>query len=280
QTVTHVIGVAGPVNGWKGFEAAMAQRWAMVAPQHVDYIAKKIPGWKADEFKESFEWAQKSGWYRIGREVAVQSDYLDEAMVQGFGSKILEKGKWFFNEGERIVRMAAWNAAYLEWKQANPGKALNGAAAETILNRADLLSVNMTAASNSSWQRGVIGIPTQFFAYQARLAEQFLGKRLTPQEKARAFATYSIVYGIPVAMGAPTALWPMHETIKEWALQNGYEPEGPLRFLDEGLMSVIVESLAGEQYNVSERYGPGGLPFIEDIISGDTTILEALGGVS
>lgn len=280
QTVTHVIGVAGPVNGWKGFEAAMAQRWAMVSPRHVDYIAKKLPGWKADEFKESFEWAQKSGWYRIGREVAVQSDYLDEAMVQGFGSKILEKGKWFFNEGERIVRMAAWNAAYLEWKQANPGKALNGAAAKNILNRADLLSVNMTAASNASWQRGVIGIPTQFFAYQARLAEQFLGKRLTPQEKARAFATYSVVYGIPVAMGAPTALWPMHETIKEWALQNGYEPEGPLRFLDEGLMSVIVESLAGEQYNVSERYGPGGLPFIEDIISGDTTILEALGGVS
>lgn len=280
QTVVHTIGVAGPVNGFKGFEAAMAQRWAMVAPQHLDYIAKKIPGWKPDDFKESLDWAQRSGWFRVGKEVAVLSDYLDEGLIEGFGSRLLEKGKWFFNEGERITRMTAWNSAYAEWRAANPQAKMTGAVAKQILNRADDLSVNMTAASNASWQRGVIGVPTQFFAYQARLAEQFLGKRLTTAEKARAFATYSVVYGIPVAMGAPLALWPMHETIREWALQNGYEPEGPLRFLDEGLMSVIVESLADEKYNVSERYGPGGLPFLEDIINGDTTILEALGGVS
>lgn len=280
QTVVHVMGVAGPVNGFKGFEAAMAQRWAMVAPQHQDYIAKKLLGWKPEEFKESFEWAQRTGWYRVGKEVGVLSDYLDETMAEGMFGRVLEAGKVFFNEGERITRMTAWNASYLEWKAANPNKALDGAAAQRILSRANTLSVDMIASSNASWQRGAIGVPTQFFAYQIRLAEQFLGKRLTAQEKARAFATYSVVYGIPVAMGIPTALWPIHETVKEWALSNGYDPEGPLRFLDEGLMSVIVESLAGEEYNVSERYGPGGLPFLEDMINGDTTMLEALGGVS
>jgi hypothetical protein len=284
NTVFHTMGVAGPVNGMKGFEAAMHHMRALMNPDHFDLLAVKTTTWNPAELRESWEWANRTGWYRVGREVAVRSDFFDEdlftAGLKGKANRTLEAGTFFFREGERMTRMTAWNAAYLEFKKANPGKAIRDADAKQILHRADLMSANMTAASNSAWQRGIVGLPTQFWGYQARIMEQMLGKRLTPAEKARVFATYSVVYGIPVAAGSVVGFWPVHESVKQMALENGYEAEGPLKFLDEGLLSVLVESFAGEQFNVSERFGPGGLPILEDVLSGDTTILEALGGVS
>lgn len=282
QTMAHVMGVAGPVNGTKAVEAATIMRAAMLNEDHLDFLSKKAFGWNSGEFKEAYEWGKKSGWFRVGKEVAVRDDFLSDTIVQGRGARFLEAGTMFFREGERGVRMAAWNAAYLEWRAANPSKAMNNVALKKILNRADLLSVNMTAASNASWQKGFTGIPTQFFAYQTRLAEQFLGKRLTTKEKWSAFATYGAFYGIPVAVGAPFAVLPFHESIKGHLLDQGYDADGNIatQLLHDGMLSVVAEYATGTKYDTGERWGPGGLPFLKDLLDEDKTILEALGGVS
>lgn len=285
QTMVHTLGVAGLEHGAKGYAATWAHRAAMMAPQHADWIFKKFaPGWSAADARESFDWAQRSGWYRIGREVAVLDDYTESVGfapgMRGKISGLADKSAVFFREGERWTRMAAWNAAFSEWKAANPGKAFNGMSAQTVLARANLMTVDMLASSNAAWQKGVLGIPTQFWAYQSRLMEQLWGNRLTAAEKVRVTAAYSLIYGIPVAGGAWAGFWPIHETVREWSLQNGYEPEGPLSFLDKGIGNVASELITGTEFSVSERFGPGGLPFIEDILSGDETLVEAIGGVS
>lgn len=284
QTMTHVLAVGGPVNGLKGFEATIHHIRAMLNPDHFDFLATKLTSWDPKELKESWDWANRSGWYRVGREVAVRSDFLDENLFQagfkGTMTRGVEMGTMPFREGERITRMSAWNAAFHEFKRANPGKAITDLEAKQILNRADLMSVNMTAASNAAWQRGVLGVPTQFWGYQARLMEQLLGKRLTPTEKARAFATYSFMYGVPVAGAAFTGVWPWHETVRQEALERGIPIEGVNKILLEGAPSALLGAFTGEDFNFAERFGPGGLPILEDIINGDTTMIEALGGVS
>jgi hypothetical protein len=285
QTMAHVVGVAGLKNGAKGFEAAMLQRAAMLNPKHLGFLAKKgAYGWTKEDLQESFDWAQRSGWYRVGKEISVLDDYIEPEMVSpgamGAIKNAGDKMLWFFKEGDRITRMTAWNASYSEWRAANPGKAMTGADATAVLGRADLLSNNMTAASNAAWQKGVLSIPSQFWSYQVRLMEQFMGKRLTGKEKVRAMMTYSIIYGAPVATGAAVGFWPVHETVREYALMNGWDENAAYKALDGGLMNAATEFLTGEELGTSERLGPGGLPFIEDVWDGDTTIGEALVGVA
>jgi hypothetical protein len=282
QTMAHVIGVAGVQDGSTAAVNSWLQRATMLLPQHSDRIAKMAFGMKPDDFKEMHYWGKRTGWFRVGHEVAVRDDMITTRAIQSKYGKFLEWGTKPFAEGERYVRMAAWNAAYNGWKRENPAKLMTSVDAQKVLSRADLYSGNMTAASNASWQRGFAGVPTQFFAYQTRLMEQFIGKRLEPKEKFRAFMTYGAFYGFPVAAGAATGLLPTAEIIKQYFLEKGWDTDANVgtRLLTDGAISTIAAYATGEEYNFGERYGPGGLPFLRDILSGDSTTLETLGGVS
>lgn len=285
QTMVHIVGVAGPVNGGKSVAATPFIQAAMLAPQHADAILAKagVFGWKPGQLKEAMEAAKSTGWYRVGKEVAVRDDFINAPLTESRLGKVAETGTVFFREGERATRIAAWNAAYLEWRAANPTKALDNLAKRKILARADLFSVNMTAASNAAWQKGFASVPFQFFGYQQRLMEQFLGKRLTRAEKLQAFSTYGAVYGLPVSLGTYTGvLWPAHESIKEELLNRGIDTNDNLVFktMHDGLLSMIVEEVVGEKMNVGERYGPGGMPFLKDLLSGEKSVMESLAGVS
>jgi hypothetical protein len=134
-------------------------------------MATKL-GWKKADFLESYQEFRKTGLYNVEGEVAVRDDYFDPKLFNGVAGKFLDKGTFFFREGERLTRMTAWNAAYREWKKANPGKAIDSQARNEILSRQNLLSVNMTRSSASWWQQGVLSVPTQFFSYQIRLMDQ------------------------------------------------------------------------------------------------------------
>lgn len=287
QSLAHVIGVAGPVNGLQGAAAGFLMRRLVHTEEEAVInrmagIAGKF-GWQPEHFKESYEALKSTGMWNVAGETAWRDDVFDPKIFQGSVGRFLDKGTMFFAEGERAVRMAAWNTSYREWRIANPIAELGNREIGQILNRADLLSVNMTRASNAAWQKGIMSVPTQFFAFNSRLMEQFLGDRLTSLEKARALSTYSLLYGVPIGLSGTMGFLPLYEDVKKEAMQRGIDTDANpfLKAFQEGLLSVGLSALTGRDYNVAQRMGPGASNVIEDgLLKGKKSALELLGGAS
>jgi hypothetical protein len=201
QTMVHTLAVAGPKHTREAVVGSTLMRYASLNgnPEILNKladIASKSSKWTKDEFLEANRIAEETGWKYISTDTA-WLDHADPSVMYKGGARFLDKASIFFVEAEKQVRMFAWTVAYREFKDANPGKAIKAKEVADIMDRAKLLSANMTRESNAAWQRGFAATPTQFFAYQARLMDQFWGTRLTRAEKTRALAVYSALYGIP-----------------------------------------------------------------------------------
>jgi hypothetical protein len=253
-------------------------------PKILDGLAERMVklGWKKSDWLEAYHGLERSGFAKVGREVALQDSLLSPRLRDSTVGKVLDAGTVPFNIGERATRYTCWNAAYLRWRKANPGKTFNDKAIKEVLGRADLLTVNMSSAGNATWQSGLLGVPTQFFGYRARLMEQFLGKQLTVPEKAHAFLTYSLAFGVPVATTIPAAVWPVNNVIKEWIQSAGYVPDDNIvsKIAVDGLGSIILQSIFGEKTNFDTAIGPGPITQFHDLWNMNKPMSEVLGGVS
>ena len=238
-------------------------------------------GWKKEHFLEATRGLRESGFDRIGGEHAYRNDYFEVKLTQSAAGNFLDFGTTFFTEGEQLVRMTAWNGAYRQWRKANPTKAFDNRAKQEVLGRADLYSVNMTAASNAQWQRGLMSVPTQFWAYQARLMDQLLGKRLTGKEKARLLATYGVLYGFPTSISAGLGLAPVGDIIKTHLEAKGisYDENVVTQGLVNGWLQVLTEMGTGARLDWS-RYGHGGLTAPWDFLIGEIDGTELIHGVA
>jgi len=287
QTTANIVGMEG-LNGIKGVAAYVPTRAAMWNPKHTDAMAK-VAGWDPVHFRESLEGLRRSGMMRVGGEHAYADDFVAPKMVRGSIKSALDAGLVFFQEGELITRVSAWNAAYLRWRGANPAKKFDDRAMREVLARTDLLTMNMSRASAATWQTGLMSVPTQFWSYNARVMEQLLGKRLTGWEKARVTAVYSGFYGMPVAAGAWAGFWPVTESVRQALVERNinYDSNVVSKVLMDGIPSMLLEGyqyMAGTEkptkFDVGTRLGPGGNPFLRDWMYGKKDFLEVVGGVS
>ena len=290
QTVLHAVAVAGPTNGWNGFTAGsmkytlrgqMNEKIRHAAYEHM--LATKSTGWNLEWLKESDELFSRSGWGRIGGEVTWRSDVESPQIVQSAFGKIREGGRFFFNEGEKLPRYIAWDAAYYEWRSANPTAKATDEVIAGLLNRANIMTNNMTRAAHAGLQQGIPSMTTQFLGYQMRLMDQIWGGRLTWQEKSRVMALYSALYGIPVGVSVPIGLWPMYDQMKEWSIRMGvnWDDNIATRILGEGLGNEFwTQATGGKKYDFSSKFGPRGIPNIRDWLLGDKTMMEIIWGVS
>ena len=287
QNFTSVVAIEGLERGAKAASAYYMHRGMMMngTKEISDAMATMATkfGWKKEDILESYEAANRAGFYRVGGEHAYSDAVATPSInVSTFG-KELDRSTVFFKEGERISRISAWNAAYLRWKELNPGKALTDNEIGKILSRADDLNGNMSRASNAAWQQGVFGIPTQFWGYQARLSELMLGKRLTVPEKTRMVAAYSLMYGLPTGAAVTGAgmVYPFQEGVRQYMLENGmaYDQGIVTRIMTEGIGGVANGIMFGEQTNFSETYSPQGLDILKKVLSGDKPMTELVMGV-
>lgn len=285
QTLTHVIAVAGLKNGLPGMMAGGLMRKLALTEQpavvnRMAEIAQKMGFMKKEEFLESYTHFRKAGLHHVEGEVANLDDVLDPKMFTSTGKSWLDKGVFFFREGERLVRYAAWNTAYREWKAANPLAELTNQARNEILTRSNLFGANMTRASSAAWQQGIMSVPSQFYGYPTRLAEQFLGKRLTAAEKAHAFAVYGAMYGVPAALSTASAI-PFYEDMKTYALEKGYDIHNNFfKAAMEGIPSMMWSVVTGQDTNFAQRYGSNGISAIHDIASGNMSLAKFVLGAS
>ena len=246
-------------------------------------IGAKAMGWTEDQFAAGIEAYRRSGYNIVAGDVA----YVDEvtksvAPIASQTGKVLDAGTKFFSTGERMPRVVGYFASYDEWLKANPGKLLDRRAQAAILDRAKLISGNMTRDASSRWQKGWMGSVTQFFGYQARMAELMIGKRLTGAERARLFTANALMYGLPVGVSAATGIVPWRPLVKQWMLEEGYDyNEDPLVEASlDGVISSLVEWTTGRDYDVSGSFGPGGISNIYDIWNGDAEVRDLLLGAS
>lgn len=250
------------------------------SPEILNGVAQRMAklGWSERDFKESYNFLKSTGWYNVGREAAFIDDMSDPKLYEGAVGKWLDKSAIIFTETERMIRIASGHAAYREWRAKNPNAVLTNRASGEILSRADTITLNMTNASKASWERGILSIPAQFQSYSVRMFEQMWGGQLSLAEKARVVGMNSALYGIPVGLSG-VAAYPLYGDVREYALKNGYTVGNSfIESMVEGIPATLASMLGLGDYNIGQRYGPGGISLIKDLMDSNKTGLEAAMG--
>lgn len=292
---SNIYGIAGTRYAAPGSIAAQFHFWSRVNSNpniinYLDDLASKfhIPGtsrWKPGEFKEAWEELKKTGFGNVGGEYAALDNPTSTKLVDTAFGTFLDWGASPFRAGERNARYGAWYTAFKEFRDNNPIGRITDVERAQILQRADLLNVNMSSASASAIHKGFLSIPTQFYTYQIRLMELFFGNRISSKERARMFATNAVLYGIPMA-GGLTGL-PVADYLRRLAMEEGYVVGDDfftslfMEGLPSSLGAVITgggDPQAGTYYDVGSRFGTKGLEFLGGLDRTDKGLLDMLGG--
>jgi hypothetical protein len=270
-----------PVYGLKSAASYMPLRIAMVNtnPDVLKALYKRSKafiGMSEKEFLESVDYMYRSGRFQVNQNISEINSTYD--VTRGVVRSIREKGRVFFNEGDRVVRLMATNVAYREFRKAYPTLDVATDAGfrvmdDFITRRADVLTNNMTRASAAGWQQGFMSLPTQWLGYQARLLENiFFGKNLSGAERARLGLAQIAFFG---AAGLPFAGNVTNMFIDQTSEGIDKDMYTLLRY---GLVDSILSNITGEDTAFSGRLGTGeGLTQIyEDIMN--KNFVEVLGG--
>lgn len=258
-----------------------------VLPVFIKSGAWKSAGFDSvDEFEAFMKTSKASGFLTIN-----ESHSLVNSLGPNSGlslsdnplQKVRETGRFFFNEGELVNRMAAMRSAWDHTKKLFPD--LDNARGEDFLNaftgRAETMAFSMSRSSQAWWQQGLASVPTQFFSYQARMMEMMFGGQLSRVERARLIVSQFLLYG---AAGIPLA--PVLSDMM--AQQNGKAQKvGTFGgFIDRGGIDAMVHALTGDDILIGERFGTGG--WIGDTIGelmgyskyGEQDTMDVIGGAS
>lgn len=279
NTFAQILAIS-PMHGTSGTFATFLHSWTEVnhSPEflkYVDNIATKF-GWKPGELTEARTLLNRTGFANVAGEYANLNTALKTDFVGNDIKGFFNAGTWFFRKGEQSTRLGAWYTAYREFRVANPTGPVSQADLGKMLQRADLLTANMSRASNSALNSGGLSLTTQFVNYSIRQAELFMGNRIDKMAKMRLAAFYTLLYGAPSAVGL-TGL-NMANQIRQEAMQRGYVvgDNWITTAVMEGLPHVLGAMITGKgdfrkgnNYNLADRYGNPGLTQLNDALKSD-----------
>ena len=245
----------------------------------LDAIAAKIGAFRPGELKEAYTVMKETGFHIVGGEHSLAARPWQTNVVTSKVGDILDGMTFLFKEGERGARFSSWYTAYKEFRAANPTKTLTNADKNFIFNRAEDLSGNMSVASKSMLQSGVLEFGTQFMSYNLRLAELFTGSRLNWQARARMVAGYWALFGVSAA---GLTGFPFGDMVREYATKNGYVVGDKFitTLMMEGMPSLAVGLATDKYVNIGQRFGSPGMDQLRDFITGDKALWELATGAS
>ena len=288
QTSTMASSIAlSPKFGFKaaaGVPALRALAYKNFNPEYVKAIVAKT--WKvsgfesADEMLEFVDDFERSGVDKIKNTNQLIGDHGSHAAMDGFTSgvsRLRENGRVFLDMAEEMNQTVAYGIA---WRESRGMKFASKAERNAyVAMRTEDYSFNMKRESAASWQRGLMSIPTQFWAYNMRIMEAFAGKQFSNSQKLRLLIAQfglSGIYGVP-------ALGIVNEAIKA---SSGQAPEpGTVgAVIERGFIDAGLFWTTGADIEVGRRIGTGN--FLPDVVKelfgmsqfGPTSVVEFLGG--
>lgn len=252
-----------PTKAPKAVAESFLQRAFLYTPDvDMELLKRAAKGIDVDDINDmalSIEQFKKSG-LRDG--VMRTGDYganlggFSQGTVEGY-RKIAGAGRIFFEEGESMARLIAWNVARRNWKDTNPNAVMDDKAIRAITDDTLRMNMNMQRENAAWWQKNaLLSIPTQFLQVQAKLVENtiggLLGKgRWSRKEAANALIGQVLLYG--------TAGVPIAQEVSSWSKETF--SDGELAFtqnnpnlaaaVDKGFVGVFFNSL-GFENNFSE----------------------------
>ena len=286
QSMNYVTmaGIAGWSRATQGGVAALLHQFGRLN-EHPDWIAKLDSiaskfGFKPGEFTEARMLGNQSGMFNVGSSHILYDNHYAPKLISNGAQQFLDLGTAFFRGSEQHSRFGAHYIAYKEFRDLHPTGRITNADRAAILDRADLLSGNMSRASKSRIQYGIGSFPTQFMGYQMRIAELFTGNRMTNLQRARLLGTFAIAFGVPTATGITTI--PFDQYFRKAAKEYGYvvgDKWWSTTFM-EGLPAALGQWATGNVYDVGPRYGAPGADFYREALTGDKPWWNMLGGAS
>lgn len=216
----------------------------------------KVMGFDSvDEFKEYARHAYRHGFMEMNGSHIMINNTGPNVHFGSFAEKqtrAREQARVFFYTSEIWNRLVAYRIAWGEARDRGL-RATDPQFNATILKLADDYSFNMTNESAAFWQKGLLSIPTQFWAYNMRMIEAMFGNRFTPMQRIR-LGTMQL--GIAGTAGIP-GLQALSEYIKQ---KHGQAPniDSLTGLADRGLVDYINYQLTGQDVLIGERVGTGG----------------------
>lgn len=272
-----VVMAIAPKHGIKSLTTYAPFRQALLIddPRATDILNEKynkVEGSLKDlgGLKEAVEQYKRLGFDNFGGRLA----YLDAAngsnsLTGGRFSDVVEKGRFFFEEGEAISRITAFTTARRKWLDkttkdtkgnlVNPtGKSADSPEAERwIANEAHRLLLGMSRVDMQQITKGGIkGMMTQFMSYPMRALDALTNDVFTKAEKGRMLLAYFGLYG--------TAGIPLVDSLSHYIESRNGEPlksQEEKEFLEKlvsnGLIDAVMLEMFDVDSNISARGGIG-----------------------
>lgn len=292
---TTIYGLAGPRLATAGSFAAMMHQWTRISrnPNIIAEMDRRATnfGWKLGEFTEANKIMDRIGFGRIGNEISLDNGLQKQSFFRSDAKAILDKGQVFFHAGNLHVRFGAWYTAFKEFRDKNPVMKIGPVEEGQIAYRANYLNTLMTRDANTVLNKGIVGVPFQFYDYMKKMADVFWSKNIgeTVAQRAyvrmRMFLLYAMLGGAAGATGVSGL--PFGDTVRKHALEGtlpfqteAYVPGDHLwsTILMEGTVSTLVNGLTGNFYNFNNRFNPNGLQVLRDVVQTDPTFWKILLG--
>jgi hypothetical protein len=284
-----------PVNGWKAFTAFPQIRMGLIN-NTPEFAAKMDTApWRAvnnlekGEYQEIMDVFRRTGRSDVGTESAMLDDpslasVWNNPIARG-GQRVREAGRAFFYEGEKANRIVATVIGYKRWKKKNGGRSPKTDRDMNEINSiATPFMANMDREANAFWQRGILGVPTQFAAYTARVAELSLPRRLggsaefTSAEKARLAGGQLLLYGTG-SIPPIHFLQQQYENAVGAAMPDGMAEDMLANGVANTALEMIATTVSGEKVatDIGSRLGIGK-NFFTEIGDPDTGLWEFMLG--
>lgn len=268
QANSIIVAIAlSPRHGLSAFKEAGMMRYALIGDDSklTNYITKTMAGEgieEASDLSKSVDQFKRLGLNDFGSNLAM----IDAQNTIGATSnrtmsnvsRALEHSRFFFNEGERASRLTAYGIARRTFADRFPDKDIWGREADNWIRvETDRLLLSPNADNNALINRGIGGIPTQFWSYMMKMSSAIFtgsGGRYTGAERARLAAAQILAYG---AAGMPM----LDHMITSYEKSTGTVLDPNVaKLIHNGLIdSIIFVASGGEaDTNFSASNGLGG----------------------
>ena len=209
----------------------------------------------------------------------VSSHYLGKDQV----SRLFDKGLFFYKGGELFNRRYSFLTA-MERRQAQGLGITSDADIKAILDQAQTFMLNMQRTNKAEWQKGWLGIPTQFMQVHTKFLEALGSSHLLdPGQRFRLFIGQAAIFG---SLGVPFGNYMASHALSAVGVDPGGMSEGTLEAIRGGIIGFTTGHLLGINNVIGQRGAiPHGVEGIleaiwEEEASWSDIVLGATGGLT